>query len=77
MVPVHDVPAYVGYAMALWADHRLGNALVLGVAAVWAVIHQVTLMLIPGLFTTDLFSICHLRPHGAIYGLNPFISYRP
>ncbi len=67
--------AYLAYGVAIWSGQRIGSHLLLAVAMVWALIHQATLILMPGLFTTDLFSYATYGRMPAIYGLNPFIHY--
>jgi hypothetical protein len=67
--------AFAGYGGAIWASRGLGGRLVLAAGMFWGLIHQTTLMAMPGLFTTDLFSYATYGRLPALYGLNPFVSY--
>jgi alpha-1,6-mannosyltransferase len=69
------VVASVGYlGGVLLID--LGVAAVKGtlvVVMVWELVYQVTLFLLPGLYTTDIFSYVMYGQISAIYNLNPYI----
>jgi alpha-1,6-mannosyltransferase len=67
--------AYAAYGLALWAARGLSGRVVMAEAIFWGIIHQATLLVMPGLFTTDLFSYATYGRLPAIYGLNPFIHY--
>lgn len=69
------IVAYAAYALAIWAGQCLPPPMLMAVAGGWALFHLLTLVLIPGLFTTDLFSYATYGRLPAIYGLNPFIHY--
>jgi hypothetical protein len=67
--------AFLAYGVALWAARNVSGRVVFVQAIVWALIHQATLIPMPGLFTTDLFSYATYGRMPVIYGLNPFIHY--
>lgn len=67
--------AYLAYGGALWFGRRVSPKPLIAITVAWALIHQVTLAIMPTLFTTDLFSYATYGRLAAIYGLNPFIHY--
>jgi hypothetical protein len=67
--------AYAAYGLALWASRGVSGRLMLAVGMAWGLIHQATLLVMPGLFTTDLFSYATYGRLPALYGLNPYIYY--
>jgi hypothetical protein len=69
------IAAFLVYGLALLCSRWLGGRTALSIVLIGSMVHQVTLVTMPSLFTTDLFSYATYGRLPAIYGLNPFTSY--
>jgi hypothetical protein len=63
----------VGYLLAVWSFTRVGHAAT-RIAIVFAALFRITLALLPGLFSTDVFSYVMYGRIAQVYSANPYVQ---